>query len=487
MTNKSMNEASFYEVEQYINDPVQYVEQCLGVECWSGMKLVIEKAFEHQRTSFRACHGLSKTKVAAAIAVAFLTLYYPSIVVTSAPTGRQVDLLLWKEIRAIYQNAPRKPPGICQTLQVKINPEWYMIGFATDVAVNLEGFHAPNILWVLDEAKGLAPWLYTNVEGSLTGPNGKVFEISTTDGADQQCPFRQHHSTDRVGWYSVKFSAYDSPFVDPDDYPEERRHMNPLLFEYGRPLHGSEWPAWRVQQIPIADPAWLADRRREWLTKNPYMWQTKVLGEFSDTGGDSIIPLAWVESAIAEHMEPSGDIEYGLDVARMGDDQTVLYKNQGGKMEESAVWTKQNTMVTVGKTLQVTEYVGIIKVDMIGVGAGVYDRLAELGQPTIGVNSAEKAYDSKTYYNLKAEMWFRVREVFERQYNEGGVLDIPDDPELVEDLTGMKYSVRSDNLFICEKKKDFKKRYGRSPNKGDAFVMAVYRFPQTVMDEIEWA
>jgi hypothetical protein len=84
-------------------NPDKFIE-LVGIKPWSGMNWIMESIRDNQRTSVRACHGMSKTVTAAVAAVWFLNLYNNSIVITTAPTNRQVESLLWKEIRAIYSN-----------------------------------------------------------------------------------------------------------------------------------------------------------------------------------------------------------------------------------------------------------------------------------------------------------------------------------------------------------------------------------------------
>ncbi|MFA4971822.1 MAG: hypothetical protein WC683_04365 [bacterium] len=459
------------------DDPIGFVSEWLDIKTWSGMRLVIDTVWHNQRTSVRACHGISKTITAAAIAVTFLNVYRPSIVITSAPTGRQVKELLWKEIRTIYQKHPYLS-GLCQTLDVRVAPDWYMIGFATDFAQNIEGFHAPHILWVLDEAKGLPEWLYNAVEGSLTGGMAKVLEISTTDGADQQCPFRKHHTTERAKWKCIRLSAIDSPFVHPDEYPDLKQYRNPLLIkEYGKPAHEAEWSLDLSSEIQVATQAWIDDRRDSWEQTRRDLWLTKVLGEFSEAGESNVIPIAWIESAINAPVPEGGTEEWGLDVARFGVDMSVLTPRRGARVSKQITWGKKDTMETVGLTLANTKGRGIVKVDVIGIGAGVFDRLAEQGYAVIGINSSEKAMQSKLYINCRTEMWFHARDMFEQQYKHGGVLSIPDDPELIEELSGIRFRIRSDGLHRVEEKDDFKKRLGRSPDKGDSCVYALADYP----------
>jgi len=453
----------------------KYIEKVLELKTWSGMRYVCEQVQTKQRTSVRAAHGLSKTITGAAIATTFLNLYFPSVVITTAPTNTQVKNLLWKEIGSIYSRQGDILNGEANLQEVRVAPDWYMLGFSTDKAVRMEGFHSPNILWILDEAKGLPQWVYDAVEGSLTGGFSRVLEISTTDGADQQCPLRVHHTSDRDKWNCAKFSAFDSPFAAPEDFPEYKKHLNPILYKYGKPRKGSEWSIDLSNKIQIVTPEYIRDHE-DWKVKRPDLWQTKILGDYSTQTEYNVIPLEWIESAVNAEVDNSAATErkYGLDVARMGADKSVLTPIFGKVVDWQVSWGKTKTMVTVGKVRQIVGEEDLVQVDSCGVGSGVFDRLAELGQPTIGLDSAATPFDDKTYANLKVEMWFAARERFEQQFEEGNTLSIPDDKGLIEDLSGARYRPRSDGKLIMEDKQVFKKRLGHSPDQGDSFVYGNY-------------
>ena len=466
----------------YLLHPQAFIEDDLGAFTWSGMRMIIDNVWKHRRVSVRACHGISKTFTGAAVAVTFLNMFPGSIVITTAPTNKLVEKLLWKEIGAIYQKHGDRLLGRQTQMSVKVGPQWFMFGFSTDRADRMEGHHAPFILWVIDEAKGVPPWLYESIEGSLTGGFARVLELSTTDGADQQSPFRKHHSEQRSQWKQIRLSAFDSPFVDIANFPDYVKEVNKKLYAYGKPETGYEWPIERANTVQLASEDWIRDRHNEWFETNKFMWETKVLGEFSTFGTNNIIPLKWVESAINAEVTPDGYIQpaiWGLDVARMGDDQSVLTEYRSKVVSLQQVWGKKNTMETTGIVRALIPNNEIVQVDAIGVGAGVFDRLAELGQPCYGIVSSEKAFEVEKYFNQRAEMWMTARDLFERQYKEGNVISIPDDPELIEDLTGMQYKIHSDGRLRAEAKDDFKKRLQRSPDKGDSFVYAIYVLPES--------
>lgn len=472
--------------------PVAFIRTFLShVRLWSAMEMILESVWLNKRTSVRACHGISKTFCAALSGITFLNLFPRAIVVTSAPTGRQVERLLWKDINAIYATSGGRLKGHCQTVQVKIAPDWYMYGFSTDYATNMEGHHAPAILWILDEAKGLPKWLYDSAEGSMTGGFSRILEISTTDGAGQQCPLRLHHTTDTGRWKCIHLSAFDSPLVamDDPDFEKYRRLMNPDLVKYGRPEHGTEWPLEIGREIQLTDKAYILDHQRDWEIKEPETWKTKIGGDFSTLGEDVVIPLEWIMAATNNtKVKPRPERTcFGLDVGELGTDSSVLTERNGGVVQPQETWQGVEPMQLAGRVVLITAKRGPIHIDKIGVGSGPFWRLLEMGHPVVGVDSAASPLhdtDEEAFLNLRAEMWWHARAVFLRNYEEGDVLSIPDDPALREELSAVHYEIRSDGRIKIEEKKKIIKRIGRSPDKGDSLIYCLANLPAPVQEEL---
>jgi hypothetical protein len=467
-------------LQSFQKEPLVFINQYLEINTWSGMRYIIESVWHNKRTSVRSNHGISKTFTAAVIAVTFLNLFPNSIVITTAPTNRQCYDLLWKEIGALYERFPSLAGNLTKTpLRISVTAEWYMVGFSTEKPFRLEGYHAPHILWVLDEAKGLPQWVYDAAEGSMTGGNSKILEISTTDGADQATPFYIHHHKESKQWKTIHLSAFDSPFVDKKNFKYlETKDFRidsvdcAELYKFKKPVRGKEWDEKLEEKIQITSEEWIKDKAIIWRKSRADLWRTKVLGELEDVTEHSILPLAWVESAIDADIVLTDNIsEYGLDVGR-GGDPSVMIKRIDGKVLWVYGWVDDDTMATTGETIRLRDDAGIIKVDMIGVGAGVFDRLSEQGYPVIGIDSRNKpsAEKEKEFLNLRAEMWFFLRDLFLQQYTKGNVLSIPDDEELTEELTAVKYKTHSNGKIKIEEKDEIKKRLGRSPNKADALV-----------------
>ena len=164
----------------------------------------------------------------------------------------------------------------------------------------------------------------------------------------------------------------------------------------------------------------------------------------------------------------------GVDPARFGADRTVIVARQGRVSEVVATLSHKDTMEVVGYVVKAMKkfQADAVFVDVGGLGAGVYDRLRELGHDEVrAVNAGEKAMDGDRYVNKRAEMWDLTR-----QWLKEGPVDLPDDDALQADLCSLRYSYDSRGRLKLESKDDAKKRGIRSPDIGDALAMT-FAFP----------
>lgn len=193
---------------------------------------------------------------------------------------------------------------------------------------------------------------------------------------------------------------------------------------------------------------------------------------FEASNKRSVIPSPLVRAAINRKVKPTGRVVWGLDVARFGGDRCALAKRQGNALTERvAAWSGLDTMQTAGRVhqeyLEAEDKPEVIFVDVIGLGAGVVDRLTELGLPVVGVNAAEGSSAKETYPRLRDELWFAAREWFEAK----DVSIVQDEP-LIAELTAPRYSYTSGReRKKVESKDEMEKRGLRSPDLGDAFVL----------------
>ena len=163
-----------------------------------------------------------------------------------------------------------------------------------------------------------------------------------------------------------------------------------------------------------------------------------------------------------------------MDVARFGSDKTALCVRQGWLVESLRSFERIDTMRTAGEALTLVSEQDIpaVFVDEGGLGAGVVDRLRELGAPVYGVQFGGKAPQSGRFVNMRAEIFWELRRLF----NEG-LVAIPRDEELISQLLGLRYDVTSAGQVKMESKSSLRRRGLRSPDKADALALAFMEPP----------
>ena len=191
---------------------------------------------------------------------------------------------------------------------------------------------------------------------------------------------------------------------------------------------------------------------------------------FRASADAAFITANLIERARKAKVDPYGAPLLGVDVARFGDDATTFAFREGRKVHWVKRKLKYSTMDTVGEVVQLHKQYRFkrIFVDVIGVGAGVVDRLRELGLGNIvvAVNSSERAIDDRHYHNKRTEMWGELREWLKDE-----PVQIPDEDRIAADLGACSYKFDSNGRWQLEKKEDMKKRLLRSPDDGDAIAL----------------
>ncbi|MBE3131294.1 MAG: hypothetical protein IMZ54_11365 [Acidobacteria bacterium] len=456
----------------YQRDPCFFVEHALGHMTWSKQRQILRSVRDNEKTAVRACHGVSKTFSAAEIAVWFLNCHENSKVITTAPTYTQMKMLLWAEINAIYARSRIALEGECLMTEIKTDEkDHYAIGFSTDTPARAEGWHAPAILFIFDEAKGIPQWLWDAVRGSMTGGLCRWLAISTTDGVQVGEQYWKLFQGERSDWTRIHISAYESPYVTGEKFrtieiPDSAR---PDIF--------------KVKQvdpkdvvIQIATPKYIDECKKEW-GEDSVLFQTKVLGEISDAGADSIIKLSQVEqmkrNAENSAFNAEGQEEIGVDVARGGTDDTVMFRRKGLKVTSRNVLTsgqlpEKAKLVYIAE--EVEKFAGYdkkipIKIDDTGVGGGLTDILQRKGYNVVPINFGAEAIEPDKYPNRISEMWFEVaRFVHEIAW-------LPSDRLQAELVNRKQKTLDKKGRRVLESKDEYKARGFRSPDEADAFLL----------------
>jgi len=547
--------ARFDDDAGYRRDPAGWVRARAQEEPWSIQREIMASVVEHRATAVPACHGPGKSWSASRI-MGWWIDEHPrgtAFVVSTAPTAAQVSAILWRELTRLHGKA--KLPG-------RINragyPQWYigtgiprkrrpgveheevdaeLVGYGrkpsdyTDSAFT--GIHADNILIVIDEAGGISKALFDQAETLMTNASARILAIGNPDDS------ASHFATvckPGSGWNVIPIDALRTPnmteaLVIGDD-PE--RPAYPLTAALMRTEHvpfAKEIVSPTVRQR-LTYPVWVEERVHRWAgvpldaanlpqdeldemvrrrcAANP-MFTAKVRGRFPDAGTTGVIPLGWVTAAVYrwhdwdEAGRPqlplmAGRRVVGIDVARGGDDETVIAERRGQVITELTRSSVADVVETADQMAAwCHEAQSLAVVDVIGIGAGVFDTLRRykregliVAQPIAFNAAASSTRISRVgnfrFRNDRAAAWWRLREALDP--SRGSTLCIPDDEELLQELTTVQYRYLVGGIIQIESKDDVKKRIGRSTNAADAVIQSFWT-PGEVIDEdgdsaIEW-
>jgi hypothetical protein len=463
-------------MRRYRDDPVFFVEHALGHMTWSKQREILKSVHDNEKTAVRASHGVSKTYTAAEAAVWFLNCIPRSKVISTAPTFSQMRMLLWAEINKIYATSRIPLEGECQMTDIKTaEADHYAVGFSTDKPARAEGWHAPAILFIFDEAKGIPQWLWDSARGLLTGGHCRWLAVSTTDGVQVGDQYHKIFSTENHGWNRIHISAYDTPYVMGEKFraikvPDSAR---PDIFKrtYIKPAD---------IVIQIANQKYIDDCLREW-GEDSVLFLTKVKGEIVDAGADTIIKLSQVEqmkrNAADLEFKAEGQETIGVDVARGGADDTVMFRGKGLKITGRKILTSRQ-LPEKAKLVYIAEEVESfatydkkipIKTDDTGVGGGLTDILQRKGYNVVPVNFGAEANEPDKYPNRISEMWFEAGKIIHE------VAWTPSDRLQAELVNRKQKQLDKKGRRVVESKDDYKARGFRSPDEGDAFLLTLSR------------
>lgn len=444
--------------------PPFFNEWILGGSFWSKQEEIILSVRDNRYTTVRACHDVGKTYIAARTALWFLYSHPRSIVVTTAPTMRQVENLLWRELRSAHEASRQPLGGEPLKTRLDIAPDWYAIGASSGDPDKLQGFHAASgdILIIIDEAAGVNEDAFEAIEGMMTSEKARMLMIGnpTSDAGSFRA---SHHSWTYAN--KIHISVFDTPnFVNNGirnvtDLAEANLDKVEIVNPY------------------LVSPRWAQEKIDTWGIDSP-MFQARVLGNFPSQSVNTIIPLNYLELAYEkERVEKlkakGGDLRLGVDPARFGNDETVITPRYGGYIPEQIISFKEDTQATAGRVKQFNRprpvFIGI---DVDGLGGGVYDKLHDDKIDGIAeIHNGGKALPDATgltFANLASQLWWRARELFI-----AGELAIPKDDKLIMQLSTRRYKFTGRGLTV-ESKDDWKARFkGKSPDRADSLIYSL--------------
>lgn len=445
----------------YADHPVEFVEDIIGATPDEEQAKILRSVAQNQMTSVRSGHGVGKSTVEAWTVIWFMvTRPFPKIPCT-APTQHQLFDILWAEVSKWLRHNKALADEIVWTKEkvyMKGYPEeWFAVARTASKPDALQGFHADDVLYIIDEASGVDDSIFEPVLGALSTPGAKL--LMCGNPTQLSGFFYESHNKNRASYAAFHIDGRKSSRVSQD-------FVQTIIRMYG---------------------------------EDSDVFRVRVAGDFPLQEDDIFIPLPLVENSIMTEFSPRkkpDSIHIGCDVARFGDDRTVI----GYKIDEKAEFYKkrqgQDTMKTADDIVMLGEMLVQryrlspdvddpipVKVDDGGVGGGVVDRLRQMKR-----NAPEKLWwleiypvifgqriKHKHYHDSTTYMMSVVKKLLQ-PYDEDGhkkpvELILPDDDDLVAQLSGRKYGLTETSKIKVESKDAMKKRGRPSPDEADCVLL----------------
>ena len=496
---------------RYHNDWNLFAKEILNVTIDHEQQAILSGIQNHRYITVSSGHARGKDYIGAVGALCFLYLNKPSKVILTAPTSRQIKSIMMAEISTIWTRANDRLRelgisaglgGRLLTQRLTISPNHFLEGFkASDKRAEAwTGYHSDHILVVVSEASGIEDETFAAIDGLLTGTDAKLLLIGNpvrnTGGFYQsfQSPLYKKFVLNSLTAPNVISGEPVIPGQVNRRWIEDRL----LMPSWCKPIKDSDVDVARYDDFEF---------NGRWYRPSD-VFRVKVMGLFPSQSEDCLIPRSWVEQAFNRWDEWNDsrskpdvyglpptpldprNLRIGADIAGMGNDSTVYCYRYDEIVTKFEYPTKGSMgtphMKHAGEIKRMVEDNPGCKVyiDSIGEGAGVYSRVKEQRvrgvYPVRNNEKAKRLTDltgQREFANIRAYTYWRVRDALDPSL--GICLCLPRDDDLLEEITSIRYEVRSDGKIQIEKKQNVKDRIGRSPDKLDALALSYY--PDHVM------
>lgn len=443
-------------IRKYIHDPVSFARDICKFNPDENQAAVMMDVANASRVTVRSGQGVGKTALEAVIALWFMTTRPFARVVATAPTRQQLHDVLWSEIEKWRSKSPLLSTILKWTktyvYMVGFEKRWFAVARTATKPENMQGFHEDNMLFIVDEASGVAEPIMEAILGTLSGPGNKL--LMCGNPTQTSGTFYDSHTADLAMYRAHKISSRDCARTNKEMIAAMER-------KYG---------------------------------KDSNFIRVRVDGEFPLQDDDVFLPMSALDRSIHSDwtLTKPVKIDISCDVARFGDDKTVIaYKVN----EKVTIYDKVNgrdLMRTADKIVELGielirkyKYKGsiIIRIDDSGVGGGVTDRLRQIKErspsrfswmvvkPIMFGQRIRHIYYHDTTTYMYACMKEMIASVDEKGQPKPVELVLPDDADLFAQLSSRRYEMTEASKIKIESKDDFKKRIGSSPDEADCVIM----------------
>jgi hypothetical protein len=467
----------------YREEPVRFAREIAGVDPWSAQIAILEGVRDHMRVAVKSGHKIGKSASAALLALWFYCSFDAARVVMTSTTSRQVDEILWRELRMMHARSGRcieckaeliRNPnaritrpcphsslidgdlGELARTGLKSDDQSFreIVGFTAKQAEAVAGISGENVLYIVDEASGVAREIYEAIEGNRAG-SARVALFGNPTKNDGE--FYDAFNSKARFYFCLTVSSASTPNV-----------------VSGKRL------------IPgLATREWVEEKAEEWGVKSA-LYKVRVLGEFAEHEAGKIFSLHTIAQAEERWSEApaSGRLYIGVDPAgeKGSGDDIVFAPRRGLKLLELVV---RRGLDAAGHLLEVVQLIARLKtpretpvvvVDRGGsIGSKVYTALRNYADDNegsfevVGISSSDKSLRQPEIYHLMRDA---LAASLSAWFDAGGA--IPEDTKLAKELHAPEWHQRADGKLKVTAKETLRKILGRSPDRLDALALSAW-------------
>lgn len=455
-------------VDGYYDDPAAWAEYMLGIRLWSKQREIAQSVVSNKNVAVKAGHGVGKSFLVAVLACWWIDTRYPHVrVATTAPSVQQIGAIVWNEIRKMKALIEKryKDGLIDHVLPGHINSDlkdnqWkgadgQSIAFGKKPPENKEddafqGIHDGGVLAIGDEACGLSKEIIDALSNITSNESSR--RILIANPTNPASYFASIFREDK-GWTLHTISVFDSP-----NFTDEKNEMSEDAL--GK----------------LSGPSYATDKAKEYGIDSA-RYKARVLGEFAFDMGNALILEPDLAFGWDTEIIPSTDTRpvLGVDVARMGEDKSVIYINHDGRVRHYKSWEKQNSIQTASEIHKAALETGAsqVRIDASGMGGPICDQVVQLAEgayDVIQMIGQASSPDRRKWHNARAYWYDYFREQVRL-----GTFDFPDadEDDIVNDeLMSLEYKFFPYGGLLIESKDDMRKRGMKSPDHADACIYA---------------
>lgn len=439
-----------------------WAEERAGIELWSKQKEILYSLRDNPNTAVKSAHSTGKSFTSGLATCWWLDVHPPGLarVITTAPTSKQVDAVLWYEINKLH--ARLGLAGQCNIREWWIGKQLAALGRKPpdhqDAA--FQGMHAKYLLVIYDEAYGIPKSLFNEGSSLASNEYGRQLAIGNPDGPGEFEEMCRPGSS----WHTIHISYRDTPA-----YTGEK--VSKTLAEN------------------LISRRWVEERRNDW-GEDSALFMSKCEGDFPAQGDPfSVVNTAWaLKCKVLDLPEDDDVVEAGVDVGA-GGDRTVVRERRGMRAGREEVFVDADPMRTVGRIIEKINEWGVtrVKVDSTGIGWGLGGRLRELSRRHNGASrdtthnaevvlinfgSRPSPGNERKFVNKRAEIYWTVGRELSR-LEQWDLATVSDD--VIHELSASRYQIMdSYGKIKIEPKDDVIKRLRVSPDRAEALLLAFY-------------